>query len=274
MRDASFRQIYMHMLLRQLYRPKPISMRPTIVFAPHQDDETLGCGGVIAQKRRAGVPVWIVFLTDGSRSHQRFIHKEDVKALRVQEARNAGKVLGVPDENILFLQFPNGGLRLMQLEAQKKVAALLTELCPQEIYIPSPLDFHAEHRVTALVVQAALEQWKAKQPQPLPLQVFEYPIWFWYQWPWVSLQAGDAEERSVLLKRGLRYGFGTAFLRLFQYAAPIQDVLETKRQALAEYTSQTQRLNQEVDWPTLQDVAGGAFIECFFRDYELFHQKA
>src|SRR4051812_37624433 len=41
----------------------------TIVFAPHQDDEALGCGAVIARKRNDGGAVHVVFLTDGSASH-------------------------------------------------------------------------------------------------------------------------------------------------------------------------------------------------------------
>ena len=38
---------------------------PAIVFAPHPDDETLGCGGTILKKRSLGAPVEVVFLTDG-----------------------------------------------------------------------------------------------------------------------------------------------------------------------------------------------------------------
>src|SRR5687768_6580034 len=37
--------------------------RSAMVFAPHPDDETLGCGGTILQKRRAGASMRIVFMT-------------------------------------------------------------------------------------------------------------------------------------------------------------------------------------------------------------------
>lgn len=36
-----------------------------VVVAPHPDDEVLGCGGLIAAARAAGVPVLIIALTDG-----------------------------------------------------------------------------------------------------------------------------------------------------------------------------------------------------------------
>lgn len=42
-----------------------INQRSAIVFSPHQDDETLGCGGMIALRRAQNIPVSVVFLTDG-----------------------------------------------------------------------------------------------------------------------------------------------------------------------------------------------------------------
>ncbi len=40
-----------------------------VVVAPHPDDETLGCGLLIARAARAGVPLAVVALTDGQASH-------------------------------------------------------------------------------------------------------------------------------------------------------------------------------------------------------------
>ncbi len=60
----------------------------TIVFAPHQDDETLGCGALIAHKRNDGQPVHVVFLTDGSCSHPNHprVTPVEIAELRAQEA--------------------------------------------------------------------------------------------------------------------------------------------------------------------------------------------
>jgi LmbE family N-acetylglucosaminyl deacetylase len=251
-------------------QPGPLPTGSCIVFAPHQDDETLGCGGTIIQKRQAGVPVWIVFMTDGSRSHKNLMGKEEMKALRCKEAINAGKVLGVAEEQIRFLQFPNGELNRRRAEAQKQVELLLSEIRPQEVFIPSPWDFHFEHRETALIVMAALAQLNAKHIFDIPPQVYEYPIWFWYQWPMVGLPSGSSEERSRLLKRGLRYGFGLALLTQFNRAVLVREVLDGKREALAQHASQMTRLDPDANWATLQDVAGGEFIQFFFQDCEFF----
>jgi LmbE family N-acetylglucosaminyl deacetylase len=86
-------------------RPKRI-----IVFAPHQDDETLGCGGVIRKLINLGNAVLVVFLTDGSTSHARYLPSNELINLRRGEALNACEVLGVQDSFIQFLEFPDGQL--------------------------------------------------------------------------------------------------------------------------------------------------------------------
>ena len=40
-----------------------------VVVAPHPDDETLGAGGLIAAAAAVGVPVHVLLLTRGERSH-------------------------------------------------------------------------------------------------------------------------------------------------------------------------------------------------------------
>ena len=60
----------------------------TLVVAPHQDDESLGCGGAIALLRELGHPVHALFVTDGSMSHPTSLRYPAPKLsqLREQEA--------------------------------------------------------------------------------------------------------------------------------------------------------------------------------------------
>src|ERR1700692_3798716 len=53
-------------------RPIPIRApfgKSMLVVAPHQDDETIGCGGALALQVRAGKPAFIVILQDGADGH-------------------------------------------------------------------------------------------------------------------------------------------------------------------------------------------------------------
>src|SRR5689334_16054551 len=76
-----------------------------IVLAPHLDDESLGCGGLIAECVASGRPPTILFLTDGTGSHPGSVEFPSgrLRTLRQQEAIAAGRALGVSADRILFL---------------------------------------------------------------------------------------------------------------------------------------------------------------------------
>ncbi len=92
-----------------------------LVFAPHCDDETLGCAGLIQQTLAAGGTVKIVFLTNGDGFRlavQRFTRTVTIEArdhiqfaqLRQTESYQALEHLGVKKEDIVFLGYPDRGL--------------------------------------------------------------------------------------------------------------------------------------------------------------------
>jgi LmbE family N-acetylglucosaminyl deacetylase len=82
---------------------------PVLILAPHPDDESLGCGGLIAEACRHGVPPVVAVLTDGTMSHpnSRRYPRERLRSLREQEARAAVSVLGMPPTRIIFLGCPD-----------------------------------------------------------------------------------------------------------------------------------------------------------------------
>ncbi len=107
-----------------------------IVFAPHPDDETLGCGGTIIQKKKAGAALKIVFMTDGSQSHSHLIPAEKLKAIRAKEALAAAEKLGVEPRNVLFLGIRDGTLTYNQAIAIEKVKQIILRTLPEAIFIP------------------------------------------------------------------------------------------------------------------------------------------
>lgn len=78
-----------------------------MVLAPHPDDESLGCGGLIAQACALGQPPIVAILTDGTGSHPSSPSYPPVRLrdLREREARQAVDLLGLPPERIHFLRF-------------------------------------------------------------------------------------------------------------------------------------------------------------------------
>ena len=81
-----------------------------MVLAPHPDDESLGCGGMIAAACEAGTPPVVVFITDGAASHpgSRRFDATARRDIREQEARRAAAVLGLAEDRLVFLRLPDG----------------------------------------------------------------------------------------------------------------------------------------------------------------------
>jgi len=91
-----------------------------LIMAPHPDDETLGTAGIIQKAVRAGADVRVVYLTNGEHNQVAFIVYEkrivfkqkaiiQMGELRQQEAIAAMELLGVPQENLIFLGYPDFG---------------------------------------------------------------------------------------------------------------------------------------------------------------------
>jgi len=92
-----------------------------LIFAPHPDDEVLGCAGVIQQALQAGAQVWVVYLTNGD-GFRLAVERQFRQAkptpeqyvqfgeMRQQEARRGMELLGLAPWRITFLGYPDRGL--------------------------------------------------------------------------------------------------------------------------------------------------------------------
>ena len=80
------------------YEKTDLTGRRVLVFSPHPDDETVGCGGSLALHVRAGDPVKVIFLTNGARGDfSGKTNREEYIALRRKEAMKASQILGIKD---------------------------------------------------------------------------------------------------------------------------------------------------------------------------------
>jgi LmbE family N-acetylglucosaminyl deacetylase len=243
---------------------------PALVFAPHQDDETLGCGGIILRKRAAGADVGIVWLTDGATSHRRLMPEDEMRARREAEARAAAGVLGVAADRLRFLGYRNRELHAHREAAAADVARILAERRPAEVFVPYRLEAPLDHRAAREVVLAALDALAAREARWRPVTVSEYPVWFWQQWPWSRVE--HYGRRGLWREMWSGWRASRHLLRDLRVAVPLDGVREAKREALVQHRSQLTRLVDDPAWRTLGDVAGGEWLERFFGDHELFHR--
>ncbi len=92
-----------------------------LIFAPHPDDEALGCGGLIQQALARHAQVDVVLVTNGDASEMALIFGERDMFVSPQAMIGLGKVrqeesvralarLGLPAAHLHFLGYPNNGL--------------------------------------------------------------------------------------------------------------------------------------------------------------------
>ncbi|HHW43469.1 PIG-L family deacetylase [Desulfofundulus thermobenzoicus] len=166
-----------------------ISVYRVLVVAPHPDDETLGSGGIIARAVKQGTPVKVIIVTYGdgfTKAARAFTGKHDVTAgdykklgeTRRLETIRAMETLGLPEDDVIFLGFPDGGMRHLWdnywdhdcpftgINGSSQVpytnawqpgvpycgervvetlTKIITEFKPTDIYVPDPGDEHPDH---------------------------------------------------------------------------------------------------------------------------------
>jgi len=159
--------------------PKPLTL-PTqgkmLVIAPHPDDETLGCGGILSLWRQRVGAVKVVIVTDGGAGdpanylgteHSLInfdaqvneevvnIQATDVVSHRRRESLAALQILGI--EDVVFWEYPDGNYQ-HEASVKERMLDLLEEYQADWLLIPSVLDYHRDHVGISLSI---LETWQA-----------------------------------------------------------------------------------------------------------------
>jgi LmbE family N-acetylglucosaminyl deacetylase len=164
-----------------------VAEKSCVVFAPHPDDETLGCGALIARKRRAGANVVVVIATDGGLSPRG--KAQEVAAMRFEEARRACAALGVESNDVVFLGMEDGGL-IKQVDAlTAAVSAVIERAQPDEVLVSS-VDSHLDHQALNAAVRAAVAGRNN-------CRVLEYLIW-----EWMEGATSPAQRKTVAVETG------------------------------------------------------------------------
>lgn len=130
-------------------------MKNILVFAPHPDDESIGCGGSIAKHVRSGNSVTIVFLTSEGK--------------RKEEAKDAAKILGASGTE--FLDFKDGFISYSP-ESVEKTARILEKIRPDIVYVPHELEGDMDHANTFKIVLEVLKKFYQGKPTVLCYEVW------------------------------------------------------------------------------------------------------
>lgn len=226
----------------------------SVVFAPHPDDETLGCGGTIARMTDLETEVHIVFVTDGASSSGERLPKYELASIRRQEAIEASRRLGVPPSRLHFLNAADGSLKTERTKSQEEISHILEVHRPEQIFAPYHREPPPDHWVTFEIVKDAADECLDRLP------LYGYPIWFWLRWPFADISLSlNWHSLSSELRKALRGAQGI-FLEL-KHHVDIEDVLDRKRFALSAHQTQVTRFDDSEDWTVLSDVSHGTWLD-------------
>ncbi|NQT55515.1 MAG: PIG-L family deacetylase [Desulfobacteraceae bacterium] len=162
---------------------RELSNHSAVVIAPHPDDETFGTGGMIAMKRQAGLPVHVIFLTEGSASHANCctIAPEKIGRIRHEQSIEAAACLGLESDGLVWLGLRDGEIPVEGAYAFEDAVKIISEqfdkIAPSEIYCPHPYDGLPDHEAASAIV------WHAVLRTNHSFEIIYYTIWAWYNTP-------------------------------------------------------------------------------------------
>lgn len=147
--------------------------RPVVVLAPHPDDESLGCGALLAHAF-AGPGGHVVCMTDGAGSHPGSVTHPPARlaACRAAELDAAVIALGGRPADITRLALPDAGMGEIAADydaVAARIADLAGQLDAGLILTTAPTDPHCDHVATAEIGRRAARR--------AGLRCLFYPIW-------------------------------------------------------------------------------------------------
>jgi LmbE family N-acetylglucosaminyl deacetylase len=211
-----------------------------VVVVAHPDDETFGCGSLIAHAAASGARVTVVCATRGEAGERTADPATDhlpLGDLREQELRNAAAVLGVHAIELLSYgdsgwdgDLPDGALCAVAIdELAGDLGARLALLAPDVVLVLDAGDGHRDHRR----IREAVESVVVRRPTPVPIVYACLANSLMRRWV-EEMRAGESE--TVYLELDVDT-LGTPDSQLT--AIDVSQVLAVREQAIACHRSQS-----------------------------------
>lgn len=155
----------------------------TLIIAPHPDDETFGCAGLIQKKKAVGAEVSVVFLTYGENSLKEY-PDYIVRENRQQTAKVVSEQLNI--DKLYFCDFPDGGITHQNMEEYHarfdKLSSIIEEDTPDEIFCTHPLEGWKDHTAASEITQDILKKSRSS------IIMYHYWVWVWFSVPFKNIK--------------------------------------------------------------------------------------
>jgi len=151
---------------------------PWLILAPHPDDESLGCGALLAMLAARGADPRVAFLTDGARSHEGVPawSARRIAAARREEAAHALRALGV-HRHAVHLDWPDAQpwppASPEFVATIRHLASLCRRLRVRALATTWAGDPHCDHAAAAAVLDAVVARLSGR------VRAYQFPVWGW-----------------------------------------------------------------------------------------------
>jgi len=170
-----------------------------LVFSAHPDDEILGVGGTIAKLSKSGKEVYVVTFAIGETSYSSIEMKEKMRELRLKEAEECNKVLGIKERIILYK--PNQGIT-NDRETYQECVKIIRKYKPDVIFTHYKEDKHRDHRAVWEITDEA--RWKAAENVLADFgtpwytqELYYYEVIELFTYPSLLIDITDTLERKI-----------------------------------------------------------------------------
>lgn len=116
-----------------------------LVLAPHTDDGEIGCGGTITKLIEQGSNIFYVAFSTCEQS----VPEGFPKDILAKEVRQATKILGIKDENLIMFNYEVRRFEASRQEILEDMVNIKNTIKPDLVLMPSLNDIHQDHSTIA-----------------------------------------------------------------------------------------------------------------------------
>jgi len=140
-----------------------------LVIAPHPDDETLGCGGILFKHKAEGDKIYWLIVTGISKDTG---WANDAVIKRDNEMNSVSKKYGFSD--VFNLRLPTTKIDTLPLsDLIGKITDVYKNIKPDVIYMPFAYDVHTDHQIIAKALQSTFKWFR--YPHIKKVYMYETP---------------------------------------------------------------------------------------------------
>ena len=117
-------------------------------------------------------------MSGGEKSHSGCcnITADELVSNRRNLSKNAAKIIGLPDKNLHFLDYPDGNINYNNSETER-LKNIIAEINPDAVFVPHKGEGWRDHIKSAEIVKRLVSGNES-------VSIYEYCVWFWYYNYW------------------------------------------------------------------------------------------